>query len=195
MILDLIKYFARYPSKEGVLKMFVRGESAFPEYASLLNYINTLPEQSLMPEIENYVVASSLDKVKGYISNFRGVKTYLMLDYGEISSVPDSRDSIQDNMGLAITVACHLDNSADLVEDNIASDTTLAIANRLRAQVMADSRNQALGHGIKDIIAGAHQIAPFESKELQSVGWTIAFSMNATDLLDVSRLRIIYQNK
>lgn len=195
MILDLIKYFARYPSKAGVLKIFVRGESALPEYASLLNYIKTLPEQSLMPEIENYVVASSLDKVKGYVSNFRGVKTFLMLDYGEISSVPDSRDSMQDNMGLAITVACHLDNNADLVEDNIASDITLAIANRLRAQVMVDSRNQALGHGIKDIIAGAHKIMPFESKELQSVGWTIAFSMNATDLLDVSRLRIIYQNK
>lgn len=192
MILDLIKYFAKFPTKAGLLKMFVRGESSLPAYASLLAYINALPDESVMPEIENYVVASSLDKVKGFVSGFYGVQTYLMLDYGEISSMPDERDSLQDNMRLAVTVACHLDNNADLVEDNIASDITLGIANRLRAHVMADSRNQALGHGIKNIIGGAHQIVPFESKELQSVGWTIAFSLDATDLLDVSELRLKY---
>lgn len=192
MILDLVKYFAKFPTKEGVQKMFVRGESPLPAYATLLAYVDALPSESVMPDIENYVVASSLEKVKGYISGFRGVQTYLMLDYGEISSIPDEKDSLQDNMRLAVTVACHLDNNADLVEDNIASDITLGIVNRLRAHVMADSRNRALGHGIKNIIAGAHKIVPFESKELQSVGWTIAFSLDATDLLDVSELCLQY---
>ncbi len=195
MILALIKYFAKFPTKAGVQKMFVRGESPLSAYATLLAYVNALPDVSVMPDIENFVVASSLEKVKGFVSGFRGVQTYLMLDYGEIASGADQRNSIQDTMRLAVTVACHIDNNADLVEDNIASNTTLDLANRLRAHIMADSRNRALGHGIQEIIAGAHQLVPFESKELQSVGWTIAFSLDATDLLDVTKLRMQYQKQ
>jgi len=192
ILIDLIKYFAKFPSKEGVLNTFVRGESSMPLYQSLKADLESLPEACILPGIERFVVASSLDKVKVFVSSFIGYNTFLMLDYGEISSIPDAHNAIQDQMRLAVTVACHLEDSADLMEENIASSVTLELVNELRAHIMADSRMGRIGNGIQNLIAGAHQLVPFESKDLQSIGWTIAFSLDATDLLDVSGLSLQY---
>lgn len=39
MILDLLRYFARFPQKEGVVSMFANGSSDFIQYAELLGYV------------------------------------------------------------------------------------------------------------------------------------------------------------
>ena len=38
MILDLLRYFARFPQKEGVVSMFANGSSDFIQYTELLGY-------------------------------------------------------------------------------------------------------------------------------------------------------------
>lgn len=43
MILDLLKYFARFPQKEGVTSMFANGSSDFVQYAELLGYVKKTP--------------------------------------------------------------------------------------------------------------------------------------------------------
>ena len=63
MILNLLKYFARYPQKEGVASMFSNGASQFPQYSTLLEYVKNLPDP-LMPELENLVFGQSYDDVK-----------------------------------------------------------------------------------------------------------------------------------
>ena len=63
MILDLLKYFARFPKKEGVISMFANGSSDFVQYAELIGYVRNLPEP-VMPGIENLVFGQSYDYVK-----------------------------------------------------------------------------------------------------------------------------------
>ncbi len=192
MIIDLIKYFAKFPAKEGVLDMFRKGESPMPEYAQLLDYINALPNIPVLPDLEKMVVATSLEAVKLFVSSFVGVDKFLMLDYGEITSTPSLKDSLNDTMAFAITVAMHYSDNADIMEQAIASAVTLDLANRLRAHMMADSENKELGSFVDNIISGQHTLVPFEGKEIQSIGWTLAFRLNATDLLDASGLKLQY---
>ena len=192
MIIDLIKYFAKFPAKEGVLDMFRNQASPMPEYAQLLTYINALPDTSVLPGLEKMVVATSLEAVKQFVSSFVGVDKFLMLDYGEITSTPSQKDSLNDTMAFAITVAMHYSDNADIMEQAIASAVTLDLANRLRAHMMADSESKELGSFVDNIISGQHTLVPFEGKEIQSIGWTLAFRLNATDLLDASGLKMQY---
>lgn len=195
MIIDLIKYFAKFPAKAGVIDMFRNESSSMPEYASLLSYINALPDTSVFPELECMVIATSLDAVKQYVSSFIGINKYLMMDYGEIISTPSGNtESLNDTMACAITVAMHLSDNADIMEQAIASAVTLDLANRLRAHMMADSNQKELGYFVNNIIDGQHTLVPFEGKEIQSIGWTLAFRLNATDMLDASGLKLQYLN-
>ena len=189
MILELLKYFAKYPTKAGVLNLFKQGESTLSGYADLLSFVNALPANSVMPDIENYVVASDLDSTKQLVSEFVGVPTYLMVDYGEIVSTPNQRNTLQDSIRLAITVAMRLSDTSDLIEQSLASSRTLNLINRLRAHMMADERNSVLGTFVSQIISGQHTFVPFQWKDTASIGWTMAFTLDATDLLDVSTLR------
>ena len=77
MILDLLRYFARFPKKEGVVSMFANGSSDFIQYAELLGYVKKLPEP-IMPELENLVFGQSYDYVKKRVDNITG--NYLFVD-------------------------------------------------------------------------------------------------------------------
>ena len=39
-----------------------------------------------------------------------------------------------------------------------------------------------------------HQMDPFNAPELKSIGWTLTFSIDAQDLLDVKQLILDYRN-
>ena len=77
MILDLLRYFARFPQKEGVVSMFANGSSDFIQYTELLGYVKKLPEP-IMPELENLVFGQSYDYVKKRVDNITG--NYLFVD-------------------------------------------------------------------------------------------------------------------
>ena len=47
MILDLFSYFAKFPSKSGVLSIFTNGSSTYAQYSELHNVITNLPEPFL----------------------------------------------------------------------------------------------------------------------------------------------------
>ena len=44
-------------------------------------------------------------------------------------------------------------------------------------------------------MSGRHQMDPFVAPELKSIGWTITFSVDAQDLLDVKSLILQYRNE
>ena len=74
MILDLFSYFAKFPSKSGVLSIFTNGSSTYAQYSELHNVITNLPEP-LVPAIQSYVFGQSFESVKARIDNLTG--TYL----------------------------------------------------------------------------------------------------------------------
>lgn len=181
MILDLFTYFAKFPSREGVLTMFANGSSTFAQYSDLYIAISDFPPP-LISSIQSYVFGQSFESVKARIDNLTG--TYLFIDYGEFSSRSDNRNSIEDTQKLAATVAMKLADASDLVEEAIASATCLQLLNTLRAHLLYDSEHVKMPWLSRDTIKN-HDIVPFVAKELKSIGWTMMFEANASDLFNL----------
>ncbi|WP_455601505.1 hypothetical protein [Bacteroides rodentium] len=180
MILDLLKYFARFPKKEGVISMFANGSSDFVQYAELIGYVRNLPKP-VMPGLENLVFGQSYEYVKRRVDNITG--NYLFVDFGEFTSSRDTHNSILDSQKLAATIAMKVSDSADMVETAIASEITLSLLAELRKRLILDSRSEDLPW--LDKISAGHDIIPFVSSEFKSIGWTLMFSSTATDLFNV----------
>ena len=184
VILDTLKYFAQFPSREGVLSMFTNGSSnSFPSYAEIQRFIATMPEARI-PGIEGFVFGQSFDHVKRRIDALTG--TYLFVDFGEFSSSRDPMNSIVDSQKMAATVAMKLTDAADLVEVALATDRTLELTARLRQLLIADSYGSNRFPWIQPI-SDKHDIVPFVSSEFKSVGWTLMFTTTAADLFNVKR--------
>lgn len=181
MILDLFSYFAKFPSKSGVLSIFNNGSSTYAQYPELHNEIANLPEP-LVPAIQSYVFGQSFESVKARIDNLTG--TYLFIDYGEFSSKSDNRNSIVDTQKVAATIAMKLSDTSDLVEEAIASAICLNLLNTLRAHLLYDAECGKISWLNRSTIKG-QDIIPFVAKELKSIGWTMMFEANAADLFNV----------
>lgn len=183
MILDVFKYYARFPKRDGVLSAFNNGSSSLPAYAQLKTYVESLPEQGILPEIEHLVFGQSLDEVRARIDSITG--TYLFVDFGEFNSNRDQRNSILDVQKLAVTVATKTPTAFDLVEESIISDSTLLLINKLRAHLIADSEK----YEWLRFLSNKHDIMPFVAPELgESIGWTLMYSLEGSDLFDVKAL-------
>lgn len=180
MILQLFKYFARYPQKQGVLSMFINGESPYAEYAELLEYVRHLPEP-LLPGIESFVFGQSYDDVKKRVDSITG--SYLFIDFGEFTSTRDSRNSISDVQKLAVTVAVKIPDNADIMEVCIASDRTLLMLATCRKKLVEDSERRLLPW--EGQIVDRQDIVPFVSPEFKSIGWTLMLTSETPDLFDV----------
>ncbi|MDR3119652.1 MAG: hypothetical protein LBU44_09630 [Mediterranea sp.] len=184
MILELFTYFARYPDKEGVLSIFANGDSRHPEYRALADTVAAFPDESLIPGIKEYVFGQSFETVKARVDKLTG--TYLFIDFGEFSSNRDTRNSIRDTQKIAATVAMKITDSADLMEEAIASNITLQLLNQLRAHLIHDAEQGAVPWLSRS--ENKHEILPFVAKELKSIGWTIMFNTDASDLFDLKPL-------
>lgn len=189
MIKELLLYFAGYVDRQVMTDCFRNGSSRDTEYADMQSRVHTLPLYGHLPEIRHIVFGDSLEKVRRTINGFTGL--YLFIDYGTIVSTLDSRQSCQDTLSCAVTVAGKISDQADLVEEQLLSDRTLALLNRLRARMVADSARYAW----LTLMSGRHQMDPFVSPELKSIGWTLTFSIDAQDLLNVKELILQYRNE
>lgn len=181
MILDLFSYFAKYPSREGVLSIFNNGSSLYAQYSELRDAILTMPDP-LIPAIQSYVFGQSFESVKARIDNLVG--TYLFIDFGEFSSRNDNRNSIEDTQKLAATVAMKLSDTADLVEEAIASDICLEQLNILRAYLLTDAESGKMPW-LSRVSIKNRDIVPFVAKDLKSIGWTMLFEADGSDLFNV----------
>ena len=179
MILDLLKYFARFPKKEGVISMFANGSSDFVQYAELIGYVRNRPEPG-MPGFGNFVFVQSYDYVKRRVDNITG--NYLFVDFGEFTSSRDTHNSILDSQKLAATIAMKVSDSADMVETAIASEITLSLLAELRKRLILDSRSEDLPW-LDKISAGIENI-PFFSSEFNVISLTLMFSSTSAHLFN-----------
>lgn len=175
-LIELFLFFARYPRKEGILPLFNVGRSDLTTYDELKKKVEALTPHSLSPEIGSYVFGSNFDAVKNRVNNLTG--SYLFVDYGEIECDTDSANRMQDAARLAITVAYRLKNfSSDLVEQILISDFCLTQLAAIRNDMLKAQREQ---YWLKNLSYN-HTFAPFISKELESIGWTMLFDRKAFD--------------
>lgn len=185
MITELFLYFARFPRKEGIKAMATMGKSKMPQYANLLNALDALPEQSRVPEIENYVYGQTFEDIQQRLDKLTG--SFLFADYGEFDMLGDGRRSYQVTQRLAVTVAMRLPDRSDLMERVIASDYSLSLLTRVHAWMMADSEMGDLEWLDRENLDKA-EIIPFVSSELRSTGWTLMIDAIAPDMLNTHAL-------
>lgn len=185
MIKDQFLYFARYPSKDGVLAMFTNGSSDFPGYNGLVSSLRSLPDVSRVPEIANYVYGQSFDELQQRIDNLVG--TFLFVDYGEMDMLGSQPGSFRISQRMAVTVACKMPNHADAAEYMLASDATLRQLSQVHAWLMADAGAGAIDWLSRDELDKAEMV-PFVATELHSVGWTLMLSCIAPDALGTHAL-------
>ena len=185
IIIDLLKFFAAIPNRDGVEDIFSNGRSKLPGYTELQEYIRQLPEP-VLPDIKSLVFGQSLEAVKRRVDKVPG--TYLFVDFGEFSSDRNSSNSIEDTQRLAVTVATKVSNSADIIEEALVSDNTLDLLNHVRAYMLAYKDKCSW----LDMLSRKHSIVPFESKELNSIGWTLMFDAAASDWFNLKELSMSY---
>lgn len=179
MILDLFKYFAQFPAQEGVLSIFLNGSSSYGQYAELKDYVESLQEP-FVPGIGNLVFGQDLADVKRRIDSLTG--NYLFVDFGEFSST-QLHNSFTETQKLAVTVAEKVPDSADMVECAIISDKTLQLLVKVRERLLIDSHSEE--YPWLERISGRHDIIPFVAADLKSLGWTLMFESEASDLFNV----------
>ena len=188
IIIDLLKFFAAIPDRDGVEDIFSNGRSKLPGYTELQEYIRQLPEP-VLPDIKSLVFGQSLEAVKRRVDKVPGI--YLFVDFGEFSSDRNSSNSIEDTQRLAVTVATKVSNSADIIEEALVSDNTLDLLNHVRAYMLAYKDKCSW----LDMLSRKHSIVPFESKELNSIGWTLMFDAAASDWFNLKQLSMSYARR
>ena len=185
MIKEQFLYFARYPSKSGIRAILTNGSSDFPGYADLLSALDALPEQSRVPEINNYVYGQSFEELQQRISRLVG--SFLFVDYGEFDMSGDKSHSFRLTQRMAVTVAFKMPERADAGEYMLASDTTLHLLSKVHAGLLADAEAGDVEWLSPSNFDNA-ELAPFVATELHSVGWTLMLSCTSPDGLGTHAL-------
>lgn len=177
IITELMLYFAKFPKREGVLKMFNKGSSNIAGYSDLKQNIQTLPEHSLL-DINDYVFGANLDAVRDRVNKI--YNNYLFVDFGEIDFDRDRFNRESDTMRMAVSVGTRLKEfSSDLVEQALAFDQNLILLNAIRSKMKEDQKTHPW---LKDISVG-HTFTPLVAPQLFSIGWTMIFTRNGYESL------------
>ncbi len=184
MILDLFKYFAKFPEKSGVMAMATMGTSKMAGYQELIGWINNLPDQCLIPDLNNYVYGQSLDDLKSRLTNLFG--SWLFVDYGEFSTTSNS-NSMRTTEKIAITIARKITDTSDQLEKLIVAESTLDMLRHLYAHMISDAEKDDLFFSSRENIINS-DIVPFVAYELNSVGWTLMIDCDASDSLKIKEL-------
>lgn len=170
-IIDVIKYFAKFPDKNGVLQNF-KMVSVDPKYTGLKNYIAALPDP-LMPEIKDFVTGTNEIQVAERIRNIENY--FLFVEYGPINVQSPDRVRIRDlKFNLAVHV-CHHTNrrNIDPMEEAVIMDNCLEKAFTIAKQMIADD-NIICPH--ERYVESSISFAPVEPAFLyQSIGWSLNF--------------------
>lgn len=183
MILDLLKFFARYPRKSGVLENFKSSNSSIAHYDALRAYVDSLNDDGLMPGIQSFIFGVSLDDVKHRVESAKGM--YIMVDYGDIHSEHTKINSIEDTASMAVTLACKVPSTLNSIEKALVADQTLSAISELRVRIEMDNEAPSF----MTSLSKTHQIVPFISGELHSIGWTLMYTFEGSDLLNFKQIK------
>lgn len=170
-LIDTIKYFAKFPSRDGVIKCF-SNPVPDPEYLSLQNYISNLEGNGLIPDIEDFIVSSDEKAIAEKIKNIEGY--FMYLEYAGIqSTAPDQMRNRNTDSTFAIIVAHHNNSrNTDNMYEAIIMDKCLAYIKQMWEYMKADDAEVC---GNKRLTDSAISIQPIPAVLLyQSYGWELA---------------------
>jgi len=171
-ITDVIKYFAKFPDRAGVLKNFKRGGGTLDGYSELRSYISALPAP-LMPEITELVVSTNEKEVSDRIRNIDNY--FMFLEYGQLQGdYPDRMRIRKVSFNLAVYV-CYHDNSRgiDSMEEALIMDSCLQKVFQLAKLMIADDNEILIHTRFAESVLNFSPVEP--SLMYGSIGWGMTF--------------------
>ena len=170
-------YFAKFPLLEGVVSSMFRSKSNTT--GDLLNEVNAINPNSLIPEIKNFLFSSNEDKLKKDIEDTKGI--FMLLDYGELSSSTDNLSRTNDSFEIGIIIAQKLKpDDYDMAEILLIQDKLLNVMRELREHMLIDIKESPF---VKQLNF-PHQIKPWYARELaNATGFSMMFSKTGIDMI------------
>lgn len=137
---DIIKYFGKFPDRDGVLKNFVRTTEKYSGYDDIKTYFTGLGDP-LLPEIKDFVFGTDEKVISKRLSNIGSF--FLFVEFGQIgTSSPDSWQNRDTEIMLAITLAHPFNESnRDSIEEILLSDACLDLLLRLKDLMITDDQD------------------------------------------------------
>jgi hypothetical protein len=177
IVLDIFKYFARFVPAAVLRKTFRIPDG--DDYRALMEALLAEPSGREIEGITEYIFGTDPEKLATVISSVAGI--YLFVEYDRISStVNTATDRKDDRFHVAVTVACPVPDSMDLVSSAIINDKCLEILSSIRRRMREDDD---LRRGIEWMDYPA-TLTVFASKALaNSQGWSMEFDIYGIDMV------------
>lgn len=177
IVMDIFRYFARFVPAKALKRTFRIPDG--DDYSALMKSLLSVPSGREIDGITEYVFGTDTEKLTTVISAVTGI--YLFVEYDRISStVNTATDRKDDRLHMAVTVACPVPDSKDLVSSAIINDKCLEILSSIRRRMREDDD---LKRGIEWMDFPA-TLTVFASKALaNSQGWSMEFDIYGIDMV------------
>jgi hypothetical protein len=173
ILIDLIKYFAKFPDTAGVLKILSRTTSKVSGYTELDAYLRSLGTP-VIPGIKNYLVSTDENVISSQIRNMGSY--FLMLEYSGLFSSPPNRAYVRESAFNLSVIVAHPNNKPgfDLAEEQLVSAQCLDYTVQIAKQMETDNKELCSN---RRFMPGSVNISPVEPAMLYGcIGWAITFT-------------------
>lgn len=177
IVLDIFRYFAAFVPKEVLRRTF--RVPADGRYREVMGEVLAADSDREQHGLTDYIFGTDVEKLTTVISSVTGI--YLFVEYDRVSSTINSAtDRKDDRIHVAVTVACPVPDSADLVSCAVIQDRCLEILSSIR-RFMREDDDLRRGIAWMDYPA---TLTVFSSKALaSSQGWSMEFDIYGIDIV------------
>jgi hypothetical protein len=171
LITTVFKEFARFPELKAVQDIFRRKTSSNALYESLRDEVDNLAENSIMPDIKEYVFATSVEQIKNRINNLKDI--FLMVEYGTYH-YSESNGAEYGNFKIGISIGVPwVGNSKDEIEETLQMNNLYNLTKQMLEYLFEDDNCSLL-----EIFSPTTVINTIESEFAKQflgrecIGWT-----------------------
>lgn len=171
MITELLKYFAKFPNKQGVLEAFKELHEKVDGYSEIKEFCEQLPENSVIPEIKEFAFGFSQQILKQSLQKIEELT--LWVDLQKANNKTENGVSEDIIFDLVITVAVP-DGDYDMMEEAVLSNKTYKILISIKNHMDQDSELTPALMNIGESV----EITPLISREvLNGIGWSLILKL------------------
>lgn len=171
-IIDILKYFAKFPEQSALQYLFKNKKSQISGYADLQTYVSEMTEHSLIPSIEGFVFGVTDANV---VDRLRTIKQkYMYVEYGQVITSANQYSVKDTQMFLAVNVA-YRDSSrtVDSIEESLLMEELFKDITDIEAQMIKDDEDAC--PFAKNIVFPSEKIPIASADFFNSIGWTMIF--------------------
>ena len=181
-LINIIKYFAKFPDKQGVLEHFTKTSSDISGYSDLKDYVTNL-DPGLMSDIKYFLFGINDERLSEKIRDLDDF--FMLIEYGVISASSEDRANTRDTtFDLSVIIGHPTDRKADdFFEWLILDDQCLDLILDLKELIQDDDDAEAIC-GNEEFLDSNIIIAPIEPALIHDcVAWTMSFKKHDNTLI------------